>query len=131
MSLAADARREVQVRHDFFAAWFTGRADEAAMAEAAQAFAPDFGRIGPDGAIFDREATLAMLRGARREAGFAIRTDLGQTVEIAGGLVRVTYDETQHLGGTSSVRRATALFSADARAPCGALWRFVQETWIS
>lgn len=130
--LAGNAAREVEERHAFFVEWFTGRAPREAMARSARAFAPDMRMIGPDGSVADAAAIVAMLQGARgsRGAAFAIRCEIRETAALAEGLVRLTYDEHQTADGEASARRSTAIFSAEPSAPCGVVWRFLQETWI-
>ena len=130
--LAALAEAEVRARHDFFVDWFTGRADAAAFETCSRAFAPDMRRIGPEGAVQDREAVLAMLQSARaaRLADFAITITMGPAQDLAPGTVLVTYDEGQTVGDRHSLRRSTAVFTADPDAPEGVVWRHLHETWI-
>lgn len=131
--MATLAREEVAARHGFFVRWFTGRAEEAAMEEAARAFAPDFRRLAPDGRVQDRGAVIAMLREARgtRERGFAIRVEVHDARALGADLALVLYDEHQAEGGAARpARRASALLGLDARAPGGVAWRHLQETWI-
>jgi hypothetical protein len=130
--LAALAEAEVRARHAFFVDWFTGRADDAAFDTCARAFAPDMRRIGPEGAVQDRAAVLAMLRAARSRhpAGFAITIAMGPAQDLAPGTVLVTYDEGQAIGPRRTLRRATAVFTADPAAPEGVVWRHLHETWI-
>jgi hypothetical protein len=131
-SLAALAEAEVRARHDFFVDWFTGRADQAAFDTCARAFAPDMRRIGPEGAVQDRAAILAMLRAARaaRPGDFAITIEMGIAQDLAPGTVLVTYDEGQVIGPRHTLRRSTAVFTADPAAPEGVVWRHLHETWI-
>jgi hypothetical protein len=130
--LAALAEAEVRARHAFFVDWFTGRADEADFDTCARAFAPDMRRIGPEGAVQDRDAVLAMLRAARdaRPEGFAITIAMGPAQGLASDTVLVTYDEGQTASGRHTLRRSTAVFTADAAAPEGVVWRHLHETWI-
>lgn len=130
--LAAQAVREVVERHDFFVAWFTGRADEAEMEQSARAFAQDFRRIGPEGRVQDARAVIAMLRGAQRSRapGFAIRVEVVEARLLGAGLALVLYDEHQAMDGARTARRASAVLSPDASAPLGVSWRHLQETWI-
>ena len=130
--VAALARVEVVARHDFFVAWFTGRAAAAAMGEAARAFAPDMRRIAPDGRVQDAEEVVAMLRAAEGTRGpsFTIHVDVREARALGQGLALVIYDEHQMLDGTRTARRASALLGLDASAPGGVAWRHLQETWI-
>ena len=132
MSLIRDAEAEVVARHDFFVAWFTGRADESAMDTSARAFAPDMRMIAPDGGIASSAEVVAMLRRARAilRDDFEIRVKLVESRLLSPELALVTYDEHQHRNGKRTARRSTALFSPDKDAPEGVVWRFLQETWI-
>jgi hypothetical protein len=89
-------------------------------------------RIGPEGAVQDRAAILAMLRAARaaRPGDFAITIEMGIAQDLAPGTVLVTYDEGQVIGPRHTLRRSTAVFTADPAAPEGVVWRHLHETWI-
>jgi hypothetical protein len=127
------AEEEVAARHRFFVAWFTGRGPDAALAEAARAFAPDMCRIGPDGRVQSAEEVLTMLRAARATHAddFVIRIEIRESRSLADGLVLVVYDELQSESRRHTARRASALFSVDPEAPGGVAWRHLQETWIA
>lgn len=133
MDLIERAKAEVVNRHVFFVEWFTGRAPEAAMQATARAFAPDMKMIEPDGGMIGREEITAMVEGARgkRPVDFEIQVDLIEARQIGGDAALVIYDEHQVIDGVKSARRSTALFSADASAPEGVVWRQLQETWIT
>jgi hypothetical protein len=133
VDLVAKAKAEVVNRHHFFVEWFTGCASESAMEISRQAFAPDMIMIGPDGGMIGADEVKAMIEGARgkRSAGFEIRVDVIAARQIGQDVVLVIYDEHQVSGGEKSVRRSSALFSPDADAPEGVVWRQLQETWIT
>jgi len=133
VDLIERAKAEVINRHRFFVEWFTGRAPEAEMDVSARAFAPDMRMIEPDGSMIDAVQVKAMLRGARgkRAADFEITVELIGARLIGDDAVLVIYDEHQVIDGQKSVRRSSALFSADAEAPEGVVWRQLQETWIA
>lgn len=132
MDLLAAARAEVLNRHAFFVGWFTGRLPDAAMEQSARAFAPDMQMIGPSGGLATGREVIAMLQGlkAKRDPDFAIRVEVLAERRL-GDMALIVYDEHQILNGAKTARRASALFSADANAPEGVVWRHLQETWIA
>lgn len=131
MDILAAARAEVINRHAFFVGWFTGQLPEAAMAESARAFAPDMQMIGPGGTLATAGQVIAMLQSLRGQRGpdFAIRVEVLAARRL-GDMALIVYDEHQQVDGTKTARRASALFSADASAPEGVVWRHLQETWL-
>ena len=133
MDLISRAQAEVVNRHKFFVEWFTGRADEAEMLTAVRAFAPDMLMIEPDADTIGQAEVVAMIRSARgkRPADFEIRVDLVAARQIGDDVALVIYDEHQVIDGEKSARRSSALFTADAQAPEGVVWRQLQETWIT
>ncbi|WP_394687892.1 hypothetical protein [Hoeflea sp.] len=133
MDLITKAKAEVVNRHHFFVEWFTGRAPEAEMRSALQAFAPDMTMIEPDGSMIGSAQVKAMIEGARgkRPADFEIRVDVVEARQIGESVALVIYDEHQVIDGQKSARRSSALFSADSDAPEGVVWRHLQETWIT
>ena len=132
MELIARAQAEVIKRHDFFVEWFTGRASEDELAISIRAFAPDMVMIEPDSNTIGTEEIVAMITGARgkRPADFEIRVDMITARQISEDIALVVYDEHQVIDGQKSARRSSAVFSADADAPEGVVWRQLQETWI-
>lgn len=132
MDLLAAARAEVINRHAFFVGWFTGRLPDAAMEQSARSFAPDMQMIGPSGGLATGREVIAMLQGlkAKRDPDFAIRVEVLAERRL-GDMALIVYDEHQILNGAKTARRASALFSADANAPEGVVWRHLQETWIA
>lgn len=131
MDLIAAAQAEVINRHAFFVGWFTGKLPDAAMEDSARAFAPDMLMIVPDGAMITSDQVVAMLRGARgkRGADFAIKVELREA-RLLGQTALIVYDEHQVIDGANTARRSSALFTADADAPEGVVWRHLQETWL-
>jgi hypothetical protein len=87
--------------------------------------------IPPSGAMLTGPGVVAMLQSARgsRAQGFAIRIEV-QDARKLGDLALILYDEHQDIGGATTLRRSSALFSADASAPEGVVWRHLHETWI-
>lgn len=132
MDLIARAQAEVIKRHEFFVEWFTGRADEAELANSIRSFAPDMVMIEPDSNTIGTEEIVAMITSARgkRPADFEIRVELIAARQVSDDVALVVYDEHQVIDGQKSARRSSAVFSADADAPEGVIWRQLQETWI-
>jgi len=132
MDLIARAQSEVIKRHEFFVEWFTGRAAEDDLAISLRAFAPDMVMIEPDSNTIGTEEIVAMITSARgkRPADFEIRVELIAARQISEDVALVVYDEHQVIDGQKSARRSSAVFSADADAPEGVVWRQLQETWI-
>ncbi|MBU4528120.1 MAG: hypothetical protein KUA43_20105 [Hoeflea sp.] len=133
MDLISCAKAEVIKRHAFFVEWFTGRAAEEEMEISLRAFAPDMTMVEPDASMIGQAEVIAMLRSARgkRPADFAIRVELVGARQIGNDAALVIYDEHQVIDGVKSARRSSALFTADADAPEGVVWRQLQETWIA
>ncbi len=132
MDLISCAKAEVIKRHAFFVEWFTGRAAEEEMEISLRVFAPDMVMVEPDGSMIGQADVLSMLKSARgkRPADFAIRVELVGARQIGNDAALVIYDEHQVIDGEKTARRSSALFTADADAPEGVVWRQLQETWI-
>ena len=132
MDLMAAAEAEVVARHRFFVAWFTGRAAEVEMDRTRRVFADDFRMIGPDGAVQEGAAVIAMLEAMRGKSppDFAIRVDLRDARMIGTHSALVMYDEHQSKGGTSNARRSSAIFSLERTVPENLVWRHLHETWL-
>ena len=47
-----------------------------------------------------------------------------------GEAVLLQYVEQQYRDGRTTRRLSTALFTAEPDAPCGVVWRHLQETWM-
>lgn len=132
--LETNAWAEVVARHAFFVDWFTGQAPESAMEDTTRCFAPDFHMIAPDGGQLDRDAVLSMLQGAggsRKSGPFAIEVEMRRTIQPSADLALIVYDELQRTDAGRTARRSTALFSPDADAPGGVVWRHLHESWIT
>lgn len=133
MDLIELAKTEIINRHHFFVEWFTGRAPETAMLVAARAFAPDMRMIEPGGSMIGTDEITSMIAGARgqRPPDFEIWVDMIEARLIGEDTALVIYDEHQKVDGAKTARRSSAVFSADASAPEGVVWRQLQETWIT
>lgn len=133
MDLVSRAKAEVINRHQFFVEWFTGRATEAELETSLRAFAPDMMMIEPDATTIAQADIVAMIRSARgkRPADFEIRVELVAARLIGDDVALVIYDEHQVIDGERTARRSSAVFTVDARAPEGVVWRQLQETWMT
>lgn len=127
------AEAEVVMRHAFFVDWFTGKADEQAMADCARSFSPDFRMVWPDAAEHDRDPVVALLTGMRGTKGdeYAIEIKMRHAVLYSPELVLITFDEHQWTAEGKNLRRASALFSPDDGAPNGVVWRHLHQTWVT
>lgn len=141
--LVEQARREVIELHDFFMAWFRPVTDATAALElrrCAEALAPDFRQIAPDGQVHARDPLLQRLAAARgcRPEGFIIEIDDIRPIWQSDTSVLLEYVEKQYCRETSKLgvvsgetrRRSTAFFTLSTMAPQGVVWRHLQETWL-
>ena len=134
--LAAAALAEIVELHRFFVAWFTGRCpnSRAGFARVADALAPGFVQIDPEGRERRRGPLLAALNaahGSRAGEPFAIRIVRPKIRLVRRGLALATYEERQRCSGAITRRRSSALFAPAATAPGGVAWLHLQETWIA
>jgi hypothetical protein len=126
--LAAAAAREVEALHRLFVDLFTGGTRD--TSRCAAAFAADFTMVTPAGRSLDRAAVVAQLQSARAAPGFRIDIlDLHSIWESADSVL-LRYVEQQYRDGETTRRLAAALFTAEPTAPCGVVWRYLQETWV-
>ena len=133
--VAAAALAEIDGLHRFFVDWFLGRCPKsrAGFARVADALAPGFVQIDPQGCERRRAPLLAALRaahGCRAGEGFAIRIVRPTVRLVHRGLVLATYEERQRSGGATTRRRSSALLGPAPAAPTGVAWLHLQETWI-
>lgn len=133
--LLAACRAEIVGLHDFFAAWFEGRLPDAddAFARVADALAPGFELIGPDGSRRGRDEILASIRSnhgshAAPERSFAIRIENVESRRLAPDLALATYEEWQTIDGEPNGRFASALFRRDPDTPGEVAWLHLHET---
>ena len=133
LDLAARAEDEVRALHAFFVAWFRdGSAGTADFVSCERAFAPDFRMVTPDGGSHDRAAVIGRLRAARGTVSgdFVITIHEPHPVWQAENAVLLEFVERQYRDGRTTSRRSVALFTHEAVAPRGVVWRHLQETWI-
>lgn len=127
------AETEIRKRHVFFVDWYRGTAPDDAVDTCAASFAEDFRIIWPSGDYMERAPLLEALASARASTGpeFEIRIDIDHAVALSNDLCLMTFDEHQETKNGPNSRRGTAVFSRDAGAPNGVVWRHLQETWIA
>jgi hypothetical protein len=126
--LLASAMTEVRSLHQAFEDLFTGRSRD--FSRCARALAVDFSMVAPDGSRLDREAVLGAIGAASASPGFSITIKDLSPIWEAEDSVLLQYVEEQYRDGKTTRRLSTALFTAEARAPCGVVWRYLQETWM-
>jgi hypothetical protein len=126
--LASAAGREVEELHAAFVELFTQRSRNFSRCEAA--FAVDFTMVTPDGRRLDRSAILSGVKAARATADFVIGILDLAVIREADDWVLLQYVEQQYRDGQTTRRLSAALFTADRAAPCGVVWRYLQETWM-
>jgi hypothetical protein len=86
--------------------------------------------ITPDGLLVSRALVLDRLASTRMSPDFRISiSDLSLVADL-GDSVLLRYIEEQYRDTKTTRRLATALFTVEKRAPCGVVWRHLQETWI-
>jgi hypothetical protein len=125
--LLASAMTEVRSLHKAFEDLFTGRSRD--LSRCTRALATDFSMVAPDGSRRDRNGVLAALSVAV-SAEFRISIKDLTPIWEAEDSVLLQYVEEQYRDGTTTRRLSTALFTAEAGAPCGVVWRYLQETWM-
>ena len=133
MQVSDSCRQEVEALHEFFVGWYAGQLDRDAFDRMADAIAPGFEMVTPDGDRLDREAVLAMVREAhgRDDPGsFEIEIRNVTVRERMGDHVLVRYEEWQTKPGGDTGRLSTALFREEPSAPGEFHWLDLHETWI-
>jgi hypothetical protein len=113
--------------------WLGGRSPrtQAAFAAFADAHAPGFTMVTPDGALHRRDELLPGFEGAHGSApGLSIRIADVTVVHVDVGCVVATYEEWQDGPAGRSGRRSTVLLDRYDAAPHGLRSRHLHETWI-
>jgi hypothetical protein len=126
--LLASAMTEVRSLHEAFEDLFTGRSRD--LGRCAKALAMDFSMVAPDGSRLNREAVLGVLGAAAVCHDLRIKVVDLTPIWEAENSVLLQYVEEQYRDGRTTRRLSTALFTAEAGAPCGVVWRYLQETWV-
>jgi hypothetical protein len=135
--MQAQCQREVVELHGFLVNWMTGAVPRsaAAFARFADVLADGFALISPRGEITERRALLRELEaahGAHRtdDVGFRVEVREFRHRRTEGALCLVTYEEWQHVSGTTTGRISSAWFRARSDTPHGVEWLHVHETWL-
>jgi hypothetical protein len=126
--LAAAAAREIEELHGVFVELFCGRSRD--FSRCAAAFSAQFEMVTPDGKNHDHAGVLLALEKAKAPADFSIAISNIRSLWEDQNSVLIQYVEQQYRGGKTSRRLSTALFEAEAKAPCGVVWRHLHETWM-
>jgi hypothetical protein len=126
--LAEQAAQEVRSLHAAFVELFTGRSQD--FDRCSRSLATDFQMITPDGLLVSRALVLDRLASTRMSPDFRISSSDLSLVADLGDSVLLRYIEEQYRDTKTTRRLATALFTVEKRAPCGVVWRHLQETWI-
>jgi hypothetical protein len=132
-SLADLAIREVVELHHFFSRWLrTPGQERLDIARLAGVLDPAFRLVAPDGGVRERQPLIDWIGGVRGSRGADFRIDVSDFVAIwqSPEAVLLEYVETQYIDGKTTKRLSTALFCREPKAPCGVVWRHLQETWL-
>ena len=132
-SLFERASAEIIAFHEFFVGWYdAATADLTDFGRCEQVFGEGFQMIPPTGRVYDRAATIALIRDNRAsfDRDFSIDIeDIRAGFQTEDAIV-MTYVEIQCRRGVWSRRQASALFTTSSSAPWGVQWRHLQETWL-
>ena len=126
--LGSAAAREIEELHAVFVELFCNRSRD--FSRCAAAFSAHFEMVTPDGKSHDRAGVLLALERAKAPADFSIGIANIRSLWEDQKSVLIQYVEQQYRDGKTSRRRSTALFEAEAKAPCGVVWRHLHETWM-
>lgn len=134
--VAAVCLREVHRLHRAIVDWTTGAVpdDDRSFAPFAEAFAPTFLIINPEGAAESVSSVVSRFRkrhGERAALDFGIRITDEDVRLVTGKQALIVYQE-HWLHGTveQSVILASALLEVDAARPGGVAWLHLHETWL-
>jgi hypothetical protein len=126
--LSASAAREVVELHALFVELFTGRSRD--FSRCGAVFASQFEMVTPEGRRVTRAQILEGLKTAQAKADFRITIQDIRPIREDGESVLLQYIEEQYRDGETTRRLSIALFETASQAPCGVIWRYLQETWI-
>jgi hypothetical protein len=133
-TLTEMARQEISELHDFFVQWFRPAGDgvHLDLGRCRAALGADFRQVTPDGKLLPRDLLLTRLAQGRgcRPADFRIEIADIDLIWEADDAVLLVYTEKQYGQGLETQRRSTAFLTRSATAPCGVIWRHLQETWL-
>lgn len=120
---------EIVALHADFEAWFRG-SDAISFDRFERSLAADFRFVPPNGEPVARSDLLDGLRRSFGENPIAIRIERPVVHWERDGAILATYEEWHDHADYSTARSSTVLFTHDASAPSGLVWRHVHETWI-
>jgi hypothetical protein len=131
-SLTDLATRETVELHDFFARWLRAKDEKLDIARLEGALDREFRLIAPDGGVRERQDVITWIAGVRGGRGADFWIDVADFVAVwqSPEAVLLEYVETQYIDGKTTKRLSTALFRRAPEAPCGVVWRHLQETWL-
>ena len=127
-------QEEIEDLHHFFEAWLGGSLPrtEETFSRLPLILDPGFTLISPTGEVATRAELLETLwreHGVRGE--WRIWIERPQLRYEDEKVVLATYEEWQMVGGKTTARLSTALFSRTPTAPHGLNWLHVHETWLN
>lgn len=133
MPISALVQTEIELLHQFFADWFNGDLPktEEAYAPFVAALADDFVIVAPGGKARERVALLQGLWDAHdSQTDIRIWIEAVQLRRVRGDIVWATYEEWQTIGGNTTGRISTAIFSRQPEGEPALKWEHVHETWL-
>lgn len=132
-SIADLATRESVELHDFFSRWLRAPSEQRLdIGRLEGVLDPSFRLIAPDGGVRERQSLIDWIAGVRGSRGAEFWIDVSDFVAVwqTADAVLLEYVETQYIEGKTTKRLSTALFCREPKAPCGVVWRHLQETWL-
>ncbi|GAA2413362.1 hypothetical protein GCM10010191_23860 [Actinomadura vinacea] len=122
---------EIVQHHRFIESWLRGEENPSDVSAFLDRHTPDFTWYDPDGSSADRTALADVMTKAHGSApGLVLEIRAPRVLLDRDGLVVATYEEHQRTPGSSTARRAVAIFVPEAGARNGLRWRHLHETWI-
>ena len=124
--------REISRLHDAISSWIRGDLPESRFeSDIADALAPGFRIVEPDGALLTRKDVVdGLRRGGGSNPDFRITIEAAEVISRNGGLSVATYVERQHgaLRAPTPANRRRSILVLEA----GERFRhvFLQETWL-
>ena len=131
--ISTQVQVEIEALHQFFEDWFTGRLPktEAAYQRFSQALGDDFVIVAPSGHARERATLLQGLWDAHdSHAAMRIWIEKVQLRRVRGDVIWTTYEEWQEIGGQTTGRLSTVIFTKQADDEHPLLWQHVHETWL-
>lgn len=128
-----DPVREVRRMHTFIEDWIGGIRDD--VSPFADALAPEFTFVPPDGVLRDRESAVAAMEdagGAHADSTphFVIEIENAERQLSVYGMHLVTYEEYQRVDGDWQARTSSVWLRETADTPSGLEWVHLHESWL-